>query len=119
MATYNGVCRHSIEAETQLPNGEKLIRGTFLMSDNYYAAGDTLNLSNYFANAKVTMIPSPSNGWTMEWNQVAYTGNLCSGKVIAKQTTGNVIATPIIFECAANTNLVTCNVAFLAIGKSK
>ena len=118
MATYNGVCRVTVDTECQLPNGEKLIRGSFLMSDNYYTGGDKLNLANYFANAKVGVMAQSWNGYSMEWNAVAYDSPY-AGKIKAYMSVGNTIGTPFSSECAVNTDLSAANVTFFAIGKSK
>jgi hypothetical protein len=118
MATYNGVIRHSVESECQLPNGEKLIRGSFLMSDNYYTGGDKLNLANYFANARLGVIVQSWNGYSLEFNAVAYDAPY-AGKVKAYASIGNTIGTPFSSEVAVNTDLSACNAVFFAWGKSK
>jgi len=118
MATYNGVCRHTVDSECYLPNGEKLIRGSFLMSDNYYTGGDKLNLANYFANAKLGVIVQSWNGYAMEFNAVAYDSPY-AGKVKAYASIGNVIGTSFSSELAVNTDLSACNAIFFAWGKSK
>lgn len=108
------MCVTKIDKESALPGGEKIIRGTLKLSANYYTGGDGLNLANYFTNAIVpTVVVSATNGWCLEHDQ----GTAYAGKVIAKASTGNVVATPIMFQCAANTDMSTVNAMFFAIGQ--
>jgi hypothetical protein len=105
-----GNCVHSVSKETQLPNGEKLIRGTFIMSDSYATGGDGLNLANYLKTAgSPTVVVSSANGYCFQHD----TGTASAGKIKAYYSGVNGLN---VLEVLSARNLVTVNVPFFAIG---
>ena len=109
---------HKIDKEVHLPDGSKLVAGTFKMSDSYAAGGDALNLSNYFANKAILFLPTTANGHSLWWN-VASSAYPDSGKIVCTMANvaGNGNAT--MYQPVATTNLSLVNAVFMAIGTAK
>jgi hypothetical protein len=75
-----------VAAETPLPGGEKMIRGSLLHANNYYTSGSACNLSNYFkAGGTVSVSIAASDGYIFKHDQ----GNASNGLVLAYQNVFN------------------------------
>lgn len=106
-------CVTGIASETPLPNGQKLVTGTFTFSANYYANGDTLDLSNVFLDDSVPMVMcGQAAGYTAFHNQ----GNAKVGKVLAYCGAAGASAT--LGQANTNSDLSSINVGFIAIGQA-
>ena len=108
-----GNCITKIDAECPLPNGEKMIRGTFKMSASYAISGDALNLSNYFKTGGYpTVLVDSANGFTLKHNS----GTAAAGLIKAQASGVNIGNVTSMVEPLSTTDLSTINTSFIAIG---
>ncbi len=108
-----GNCITKIDAECALPNGEKMIRGTFKMSSSYAISGDALNLSNYLKSGGYpTVIVDSANGFTLKHNS----GTAAAGLIKAQASGVNIGNVTSMVEALATTEISTINTSFIAIG---
>ncbi len=108
-----GNCIVKVDAECPLPNGEKMIRGTFKMASSYAIGGDALNLSNYLKTGGYpTVLVDSANGFTLRHNS----GTAAAGVIKAQASGVNVGNVTSMVEPLATTDLSSINTSFIAIG---
>jgi hypothetical protein len=113
---------HYVSKITPLPGGGRLIRGLLNFCSNYTAAGDPLNLANYFKSASSpTVVCSTADGFAIEHNQ----GTAAAGTLVAYQnsltaaTINGVAANAALVQVHSNADLSATNVVFFATGQHR
>jgi hypothetical protein len=107
---------HKVDRQVYLPDGSKMVVGTFKMSTSYAAGGDALNLSNYFANAALHFLPTTTNGVSLWWN-IANSPYPDSGKIVCTCSNAAGAGNAVLYEPAATTNLSLINAVMWVIGQ--
>lgn len=117
-----GSCVTRIDGSSLLGTGEKMIRGTFLMSSTYATGGDTLDLSNHLkASGYPTVTCDGGAGYVAQHNK----GTAAAGKVLLYQNVLNTntmngvdLNTP-LYQVHSGADLSAINVGFYAIGPAR
>jgi len=110
---------YKIIKSTVLPGGEKMLRGTLLVSNNYYTGGAGMNVANDLkATGSPTVAVFPADGYIFEHDQgTASAGKLQAFYSILNGLNGANFNTS-LKEVIANTDLSAVNAIFIAIGQA-